>query len=109
MMLGWVGYALGLEGWCLWRDYDVTLGQLMSPAHPYHGAWPPAKIPAGQTWPGGTTTSTASGQAPPPATAAAAGSRSAQIIKTISELPGFGFIKLGGMAWRAGPGTFTTS
>lgn len=56
MILGWVGYALALEGWCLFRDYDVTLGQLMSPVHPYNGPWPPGKIPAGQTWPGGTTT-----------------------------------------------------
>lgn len=97
MILGWVGYALALEGWCLFRDYDVTLGQLMSPAHPYAGPWPPGKIPSGQTWPGGTTTTASTGAAPSPSaaasTAGAAGSRSAQIIKTISELPGFGFIK----------------
>jgi hypothetical protein len=96
MMLGWLGYSLGLEGWCLWRDYDVTLGQLMSPVHPYAGKWPPAAIPSGQTWPGGTTTSTGSSTgtaAASPSAAAAGASRSSQIIKTISELPGFGFIK----------------
>jgi len=66
MLMSWLGYALGLEGWCLFRDYDVTLGQLMSPLHPYSGPWPPAPIPAGQIWPGGTTAaSTAQGTAPP--------------------------------------------
>lgn len=94
MMLGWVGYALGLEGWCLWRDYDVTLGQLMSPAHPYAGPWPPAKIPSGQTWPGrATVTTSTTTAAPSPAAAGAAAGRSSRIIKIISELPGFGFIK----------------
>lgn len=94
MMLGWVGYALGLEGWCLWRDYDVTLGQLMSPLHPYSGPWPPAKIPGGQTWPGKATSSTATTTAAPAPSAAAAGaSRSSRIVTIISELPGFGFIK----------------
>lgn len=94
MMLGWVGYSLGLEGWCLWRDYDVTLGQLMSPLHPYNGPWPPAKIPSGQTWPGKASSTTATTTAAPsPATAAAGASRSSKIIKVISELPGFGFVK----------------
>lgn len=94
MILGWVGYSLGLEGWCLFRDYDVTLGQLMSPLHPYAGPWPPAKIPSGQTWPGkATATTTSTTAAPSPASAAAGASRSSEIIKTISELPGFGFVK----------------
>lgn len=52
MLLIWGGYDLSLFGWCLFRDYNVTLGQLSSPLHPYSGAWPPGKIPAGQTWPG---------------------------------------------------------
>ena len=60
-LLLWGGYSLGEFGWCLFRDYDITLGQLMSPFHPYTGAWPPAKIPAGQTWPGGRATQTAAG------------------------------------------------
>lgn len=95
----WLGYSLGLEGWCLWRDYDVTLGQLMSPTHPYRGIWPPAPIPAGQIWPGGAPSSTGAGpsSAPPqskPAVAASAASRSAGIIQKITQyLPGFGFIK----------------
>lgn len=59
MLMGWSGYSLGLFGWCLWRDYDVTLGQLMSPFHPYSGGWPPAKIPAGQIWPGKQAASSA--------------------------------------------------
>lgn len=98
MLLVWAGYGTGLFGWCLWSDYDLTFGQLLSPVHPYDGPWPPAKIPAGQTWPGrAASTVGGSGQAAPqagkPATAAAAGSRSSTIIKIISELPGFGFIK----------------
>jgi hypothetical protein len=70
MLLVWVGYSLGLEGWCLFRDYDVTLGQLMSPTHPYAGPWPPAKIPDTQIWPGGTTAagSTSTGAATIPGT-----------------------------------------
>jgi hypothetical protein len=59
-VLMWAGYGLADFGWCLFRDYDVTLGQLMSPLHPYDGPWPPATIPAGQIWPGGTSTSTSS-------------------------------------------------
>jgi hypothetical protein len=55
MVLIWGGWSVGLFGWCLLRDYDVTLGQLVSPTHPYHGTWPPAKIPPGQIWPGGTS------------------------------------------------------
>jgi hypothetical protein len=68
MLLTWVGYALGLEGWCLFRDYDITLGQLMSPAHPYAGPWPPAKIPDTQIWPGGTTAATSAGTGTIPGT-----------------------------------------
>lgn len=94
MLLTWLGYGLTLEGWCLWEDYDLTLGQLMSPLHPYNGPWPPAKIPAGQTWPGGTTASTSKGQAPSPAKAGAAASSGVTWIQRISQyVPGLGFIK----------------
>jgi hypothetical protein len=99
MLMTWLGYSLGLEGWCLWRDYDLTLGQLMSPTHPYSGAWPPAPIPAGQIWPGGAPSSGGadSGTAPAqskPAAAASAASGSSSIITKINEfLPGLGFIK----------------
>jgi hypothetical protein len=98
MLMTWLGYSLGLEGWCLWRDYDLTLGQLMSPAHPYSGAWPPAPIPAGQIWPGGAPGSGAGaaspGSASKPAVAASAASSSSSIISKINEyLPGLGFIK----------------
>ena len=54
-VLLWSGYSGGLWGWCLLRGYDVTLGQLVSPAHPYSGGWPPKPIPDTQVWPGGTT------------------------------------------------------
>ena len=53
MLLIWGGYSTGLWGWCLIRDYDLTFGQLLSPSHPYAGAWPPAHISPAQTWPGG--------------------------------------------------------
>ena len=59
MLLIWGSWSVGLWGWCLLRDYDLTFGQLVSPTHPYSGAWPPAKIPATQIWPGGSTTTTA--------------------------------------------------
>jgi hypothetical protein len=52
MGLGWLGYSLGLWGWSLLRGYNVTLGQLMSPAHPYSGAWPPALMANTQIFPG---------------------------------------------------------
>jgi hypothetical protein len=52
MGLGWLGYSLGLWGWSLLRGYNVTLGQLMSPTHPYAGAWPPPLLPNTQTLPG---------------------------------------------------------
>jgi hypothetical protein len=60
-VLMWAGYGLADFGWCLFRDYDVTLGQLLSPVHPYAGTWPPPSIPAGQIWPG--KASAASGSA----------------------------------------------
>jgi len=51
MVLVWAGYGTSLFGWCLFRDYDVTFGQLLNPVHPYSGPWPPPPIPAGQLWP----------------------------------------------------------
>jgi hypothetical protein len=98
MLLVWGGYSVGLWGWCLFRDYDVTFGQLVSPTHPYPGPWPPAKIPAGQTWPGGTGQATQATPASPApskaATAAKAASGSSGIITKINEyLPGLGIIK----------------
>lgn len=53
MLLGWLGYSLSFEGWCLFKDYDVTLGQLMSPFRPYNGPWPPQQISPDVIWPGG--------------------------------------------------------
>lgn len=56
MVLVWAGYSVGLWGWCLIRDYDVTLGALMSPVHPYGSgkgqSWPPPPLPDTQTFPG---------------------------------------------------------
>ena len=59
MLLVWAGYSVSLWGWCLIRGYDVTLGQLMSPAHPYGAgkgqAWPPPLMSADQIFPGKNT------------------------------------------------------
>ena len=67
MLLGWAGYSLGLFGWTMIRGYDVTLGQLMSPLHPYGSGtgqpWPPAPMPGTQIWPGGTAAPPAPGTA----------------------------------------------
>lgn len=56
MLLIWGGYSVSLWGWCLIRNYDVTMGQLTSPLHPYGSGkgqpWPPASIPDTQIWPG---------------------------------------------------------
>lgn len=61
MALIWAGYSQGLFGWCLWQGYNLTLGDLMSPTHPYAGTWPPAQIPTGQTWPGKSSGPAAAG------------------------------------------------
>lgn len=59
MLLTWAGYSVGLWGWCLIRGYNVTLGQLMSPAHPYGSAkgqaWPPPLMSPNQIFPGKNT------------------------------------------------------
>lgn len=72
MLLIWGGYSLSLWGWCLVRDYDLTLGQLTSPLHPYGSGqgqmWPPGRIPDTQIWPGGAPV-----QGPAGAAGAAAG------------------------------------
>ena len=88
MLLIWGGYDVTLFGWCLFRDYDVTLGQLSSPLHPYAGAWPPSKIPPGRTWPGKSSTS--GGQSSGPAGPAKPG-----ILGTIKK--GVGGILTGGL------------
>ena len=93
-LLMWGGYGTGLFGWCLLRDYDVTLGQLMSPFHPYAGPWPPAQIPASQIWPGGAPATASSSSTPTPAAVGTAAAKSPSIITKIADtLPGLGFIK----------------
>lgn len=56
-LIMWGGYSMSLWGWCLLRGYDVTLGQLMSPTHPYGSgkgqSWPPPKIGSDVIFPGG--------------------------------------------------------
>jgi hypothetical protein len=65
-LLIWSGYGLADFGWCLFKDYDITLGQLLSPLHPYSGAWPPPSIPSTQIWPGGATAAASTAPAAAP-------------------------------------------
>lgn len=61
MLLWWGGYSVGFWGWCLIRGYDVTLGQLMSPTHPYGSGkgqtWPPPVMAPDVIFPGGRSSS----------------------------------------------------
>lgn len=97
MLLIWAGYATGLEGWCLFRDYDVTLGQLMSPFHPYAGPWPPAKLADNVIWPGGRSGAAPGAAAKPgPSAASKAASGfnlSGTIQRAIQFIPGLGPVK----------------
>lgn len=75
MVMVWAGYSGALWGYCLIRGYNVTLGQLTSPLHPYGSGkgqtWPPPLIPPGQLMPGAApaaaATTTAATTAAPPA------------------------------------------
>jgi hypothetical protein len=73
MLLSWAGYSVGLWGWCLIRGYNVTLGQLMSPTHPYGSRkgqpWPPPLMSPNQIFPGKNT-----GESAPAAASAKPGS-----------------------------------
>jgi hypothetical protein len=73
-LLTWFGYSVSLWGWCLLRGYDVTLGQLMSPAHPYGSGknqpWPPGQIGDSRVFPGGTSGTAPATTAPKPGTTA---------------------------------------
>ena len=87
--LVWAGYSTSLWGWCLLRDYDLTFGQLVSPVHPYSGAWPPAKIPSGQIWPAGSTTTTTQHAAQAaPSGAQSTANKLVQIEKDIERITG---------------------
>ncbi len=86
MLLTWAGYSIGLWGWCLIRGYNVTLGQLMSPVHPYGSAkaqaWPPPLMSPNQIFPGKNT-----GESAPAATAkATAGSGSAAGVAAVPNI-----------------------
>lgn len=98
MLLIWAGYGVGLEGWCLFKDYDVTLGQLMSPFHPYAGPWPPAKLGSDVIWPGGRSSPAPGAVAAKPGQSAASKAAggfnlSGTIQKVINYLPGIGPVK----------------
>jgi hypothetical protein len=53
--LAWAGWTLGLWGFCLVKGYDITLGELVNPAHVLN--WQQATgqhVPVGQILPSGT-------------------------------------------------------
>ena len=66
MLIIWGGYSVSLWGWCLLQGYNVTLGQLMSPVHPYGSgkgqAWPPALMGPDVIFPGGRSGSSSGSQ-----------------------------------------------
>jgi hypothetical protein len=61
----WLGYSLGLYGWCLIKGYNVTFRQLVNPVTIYT-TWPPPAIndPA-VIWPPGGSLGGAEGSAGP--------------------------------------------
>lgn len=67
MLITWAGYSVSLWGWSLLRGYNVTLGQLMSPLHPYGSgkgqSWPPPLLPPDVIFPGGRSGSGSQGAA----------------------------------------------
>ena len=91
MLLIWGGYSVSLWGWCLLRGYDVTMGQLMSPLHPYGDGkgetWPPPPIGDDVVFPGGRSSSTAasgnSGNAPSSSSTGAAGAK--KLLQNINQ------------------------
>lgn len=62
MLVVWLGYTVEFYGYTLLKGYDVTFGQLASPAHPYGSGrgqnWPPPLIKQGQVLPTGAGTGT---------------------------------------------------
>lgn len=62
MLAIWLGYSTSLWGWCLLRDYNVTMAALVNPVHPYAGKWPPPKLDNTVVWPGGRSAVPGPGQ-----------------------------------------------
>ena len=62
MLAIWLGYSTSLWGWCLIRDYNVTMAALVNPVHPYAGKWPPPKLGTDVIWPGGRSAVPGAGQ-----------------------------------------------
>lgn len=67
MGIGFLGYSIGLWGYCLDRGYNVTLWSLLSPRHPPTWASIRAsQIPPGQVFPSGSPAPASSGSGSPP-------------------------------------------
>lgn len=60
MAAAWSDYLIGFFGYCLIKNYDVSIGALADPLHPYAGPWPPAKIGPGRVFPGAAPAAAAS-------------------------------------------------
>lgn len=41
--LAWLGYTWFLYGYCLFKNYAITMRDLMHYPNGYTGAWPPAQ------------------------------------------------------------------
>lgn len=52
--VAWLGYTVGLYGYCLVKGYNLSFGELVHPKNYYKGSWPPPLIPDGQLWPSKT-------------------------------------------------------
>ena len=64
MGAAWVDYLIGFYGWCLVKNYNVTIGQLANPLHPYAGKWPPGPIGPNRVFPGTAAGTGSPGPAP---------------------------------------------
>lgn len=59
------GYSLASYGWVLLQGWDIPARQWFSPLHPYQftAGQEPAKVPAGQVFPGAANKSKGDGSA----------------------------------------------
>jgi hypothetical protein len=87
--------ARGVATAFAWAVNLAILMQVVGKAPAQATGWPPPKMVDTQIWPGGASAPAASatGSQSAASKAAAGASTSSEIIKTISELPGLGFIK----------------
>jgi hypothetical protein len=87
--------ARGVATAFAWAVNLAILMQVVGKAPAQATGWPPPKMVDTQIWPGGAgaPAASATGSQSAASKATAGASTSSEIIKTISELPGLGFIK----------------